>query len=228
MELLIRDISKSFEQQCVLRNISFNIPEGTLLLVYGSNGSGKTTLLRILNLLEEPDNGEIIFNDSGLYFFKRVARKNLLIKKKMVFVPQKPVVFNGSVLDNLFVGLKLRKLTIEDKRVEEIIEKFGLKHIKEKKANQLSIGQKQRVSIARSFILDCKLVLLDEPLNYLDEDGKRTIKEYICGEVANGVSFVISTPDLKEWEDFSFDKIFLLKEGFLYDITSKSTKDSME
>lgn len=120
-----------------------------------------------------------------------------------------------------------RRRNIGKKKIDNILQKFDLQQIMEKRAHQISAGQKQKISLARSFILNCEIILLDEPLNYLDKQGKQSLKNYIYEEVTKGTSFVITTPYLKEWEDFLFDTSYLLRERFLYDISSEGKTDCM-
>lgn len=227
MELLIKGLYKRYDGQIVLQGINLSVSEGSIVLIYGRNGSGKTTLLRLINLLEQPDSGEILFIDTHTYCFKAGAKRNINVQRKMVFIPQKPVMFSGSVWENILIGERLRKNMVDKEKVSNILEGFGLEEIKEKPAVLMSSGQKQKISLARGLILDCELFLLDEPLSYLDEQGKNFLKEYIYQEAKKGSSFIITTPDLKEWEEIFFNSVYLLKEGSLYDIFSKSDKDCM-
>ena len=223
----MRNISKIYGKECVFERISFEIMEGQSILIYGKNGSGKTTLLKILNFLEKPSGGEILYFTKRCYIFNKEAVRNLEIQKKMVYLPQTPVVFTSSVYGNILMGLKIRKERENRERIFEMMERFGIYKFKDKCALTLSTGQKQKISLIRSLILDTELILLDEPTNNLDEIGKKVLKEYLVEKKMMGVSFVITTPDLKEWEDFNFDKIYHLKGGRLNDISSEGKKTYM-
>lgn len=229
MEVYLKDISQKFGSEHIFRNITFSIKEGECILIYGKNGTGKTTLLKILNLLEYPDKGEInYFVGNHIYTFRKGMGKNLQIQRKMVLVPQKYVIFNNSVYYNLKIGLKLRNEKFSEKDLERMLRVFDIWALKDKWCMQLSSGEKQKVSLIRSLILGCELFLLDEPTNHLDETSKQILKQLIIEKKNMGKSFIVTTPDFKEWEDFIFDRIYLFREEFLYDITSKSKKDSVE
>ena len=227
MEVYIRNVSKIYGKEYVLQELSFEIMEGQSILIYGKNGAGKTTLLKILNFLEKPSDGEVLYLTKKCYLFNKDSLRDLEIQKKMVYLSQIPVVFTSSVYENILMGLKIRKERENRKRIFEMVEKFGLYGFKDKCAVSLSTGQKQKLSLIRSLILDTELLLFDEPTNNLDEMGKMVLKEYLIEKKKMGVSFIITTPDLKEWENFYFDKIFHLKEGRLNDISSESQKTYM-
>ena len=229
MEIKVRNVSKSFGPEPVLKDISMETSEGDSLLIYGKNGAGKTTLLKLLNLLETPDRGEICYQTGqNRYHFPNDRRRNLVIQRKMVFVPQTPVIFSGCLYRNVELGLRLRGELKPAAEMETGLKMFGLWELKERWAAALSSGQKQKTSLLRSLLLDCKLVLLDEPTNHLDEKGKEALKTLLLEKRARGIGFIVSTPDLKEWTGFPFDKTYHLREGGLDDISLESKGYNLE
>ena len=227
MEIYVNNISKKFGKERILKDISFEMKESSCFLLYGKNGAGKTTLLKILNLLRVPDEGEIVYVTGEVYRFKKGVKRNLKIQRKMVFVPQSPVIFSCSLYHNVEIGLKLRGKKISRREIDEFLKKFDLWKSREKWGPDLSSGQKQKVSLIRSFVLGCEFILLDEPTNNLDDMGKEILKNFLLKKREKGNSFIISTPDFKEWEDFPFDRIYRFKEGGLYDISSESKANYM-
>ena len=229
MEINLRKISKSFGPDPVLENISFEIPEGACLLIYGKNGVGKTTLLKILNRLETPDRGEVCYRIGGIqHTFRNNRSRNLPIQRRMVLVSQNPAIFTGSLYRNIEMGLKLRRKRKPAEEIADALKRFGLWELREKPAPLRSPGQKQKMSLLRGLILDCEFMLLDEPTNHLDERGKEILKTFLLEKKMSGTAFVVSTPDLKEWNGFPFDKIYHLKEKGLYDISPKSKERYLE
>lgn len=229
MEISVRKISKSFGPDPVLEDISFEVPEGACLLIYGKNGVGKTTLLKILNRLETSDRGEVCYRAGQIqHTFRNNRSRNLSIQRRMIFVSQNPAIFSGSLYRNIEMGLKLRRNRKPAEEIADALKRFGLWELREKPALLRSSGQKQKTSLLRSLILDCEFMLLDEPTNHLDERGKETLKTFLLEKKMGGTAFVVSTPDLKEWNGFPFDKIYHLKEEGLYDISPKSKGHYLE
>ncbi len=174
--LEIFDIEKRYGSLTALRDTNLNIVRGKITALLGPSGSGKTTLLRILAGLESPTNGRILYDDN---LITAGNRQILRVKATMVF--QKSVFFNTTVFKNLAYGLKLRgnsKIEIA-KRVDEALDLVGLKGFEKRRADKLSGGEQQRVSLARALVLNTELLLLDEPTVNLDPKNVSIIEESI-------------------------------------------------
>jgi len=223
MEIYVKNVSKKFGIEEVLKNINFEIKEGEGILIYGKNGAGKTTLLKILNFLENPTEGEIVYFSDSTFLFNKDTKRNIDFQKKMVFIPQKPVIFSTSVVENVKIGLKIRGEvnSKSEKKVNEMLEDFEISEIKNKFAHFLSSGQKKRVSLIRGLLLNTELILLDEPTNNLDERGKDVLKNILIEKKSRGVSFIISTPDLNDWDNFYFEKVYRIEDGDLNNISKE-------
>jgi len=173
--LVIKDVEKSFGDLKVLKKTSLSIEKGQLVTLIGPSGSGKSTLLKSIAGLESIDHGSIIVDGENITN-KETRNRNV----GMVF--QKYVLFpNMNVYDNIAFGLKLRKTNKNDidKKVREAL---GLVELKDKMysyTNELSGGQMQRVALARSIILQPKILLFDEPLSVLDREIRRNLQMQI-------------------------------------------------
>ena len=144
---------------------SLDIQRGETLTVVGPNGSGKSTLLLALAHLLKPARGDIQFDG------KSVNRWNdLEYRRKISFVFQAPLLIDMTVEQNVALGLKFRGVSKEEtqERVGRWIEALGIESLSKRRASQLSGGEAQRVSLARAFVLEPELLLLDEPFAALD------------------------------------------------------------
>ena len=182
--LSVAHLEKSFGSTRVLRDVSFDLPEGETLSVIGSSGSGKTTLLRCLNFLERPDAGVISLRDQTLLDgSRRPVRERELREKRLHF----GLVFQDfnlfpqyTALENVTLARRLAKLPGESEadirdRGLALLEQMGLSDRAGHYPHQLSGGQKQRVAIARALATDPKVLLCDEATSALDPTTTNSI-----------------------------------------------------
>lgn len=153
-------------------NISeLRLKQGEITSIIGESGSGKTTLLRLLNKLISCDSGSICYKDRDLRDIDAIE-----LRRKVVMLPQTPVIFPGSIKDNLFIGLKFaEKETVSDDRLKDILNMVHLNKELSSQSDTLSGGEKQRLSLARVILLDPDVFLLDEPSSALDEETEDSI-----------------------------------------------------
>jgi tungstate transport system ATP-binding protein len=208
------NVSKNYGAVHALRDACLNVVKGEVLTIIGPNGSGKTTLLKIIAGLERPSSGEVFFEGAKVYI-SNVA--SIRLKTTMVF--QKTIVFKGSVSDNVAYGLKCRNIGLADERmrVNEALNLVGLKHLEDRNAQELSGGEQQRLSLARAIILNCELLLLDEPTANLDPDSLIIVKDVIKRlNRERGATIIIATHNLESAEALS-TKIVLMDDGRIVD-----------
>ncbi len=212
MSIVLRNISKSFEQTKALNDISFTFLDGETSILIGPSGCGKSTLIRIITGLIKSDAGKIIINGEEL------ALKNISeLRKKFGYVIQEGGLFphltgkgNASLMAE-YLGWE--KVKIKN-RIEELTDLMKLSpEILDKYPSQLSGGQKQRVSIMRALMTDPEILLLDEPLGALDPliryDLQTDLKEIF---VSLKKTVVMVTHDMGEASFFG-DRIVLMKNG---------------
>ncbi|WP_461197607.1 ATP-binding cassette domain-containing protein [Enterococcus sp. N249-2] len=169
--LTVQDIAKRYSQP-VLDQLSFSVAAGEIVGVVGKSGSGKSTLLRLLNLIEQPDQGEIIIDGQKVNQFNQKQR--LLCQREIGMVFQQyNLLSNLSVFDNVYLPLKLAGRPSEP--VEELLAFVGMADKAQDYPATLSGGEKQRVAIARALVREPKILLCDEPTSALDEDTKQDI-----------------------------------------------------
>lgn len=161
----IRDLLIQRNGRDVLEVDALNIARGETLTVVGPNGAGKSTLLLALAHLLRPSRGDIQFDG------RSVMRWNdLAYRRKISFVFQTPLLMDMSVEQNVALGLKFRRASKEETqvRVNKWIKAMGIESLSKRRAGELSGGEAQRVSLARAFVLEPELLLLDEPFAALD------------------------------------------------------------
>ena len=160
----VKEVSKSFNGQKILKNINFTADRGEIISFIGPSGVGKTTLLKIIAGMETPDSGEIVFKETGL------ANRNPAV---MVF--QDFLLFpNMTVFDNIAFGLRASrtKKKVVREKVMEMLECFQILEKVDQYPKKLSAGQQQRVAIARAMVINPGVLLLDEPFANLDKNLK--------------------------------------------------------
>ena len=210
----LKNISKNFEDQQVLKGIDLNIYENEFLTLLGPSGCGKTTLLRIIGGFEEPSNGQLIFDGKDISKVPPYKREvNTVFQKYALF----PFL---NVADNIAFGLNLKKMDkdVIEKKVSRMLELVGLKGFEKRDVTLLSGGQQQRVAIARALVNEPKVLLLNEPLGALDaklrKDMQTELKK-IQKEV--GITFIFVTHDQEEALSMS-DTIVVLNDGVIQQI----------
>lgn len=210
----LKNISKNFGEQQVLKGIDLNIYENEFLTLLGPSGCGKTTILRIIGGFEDLSDGQVLFNGKDIAKIPSYKREvNTVFQKYALF----PFL---NVYDNVAFGLNLRKTdkSIIDKKVKNMLDLVGLKGFEKRDVTSLSGGQQQRVAIARALVNEPKVLLLDEPLAALDaklRKGMQTELKKIQKEV--GITFVFVTHDQEEALSMS-DTIVVMNDGVIQQI----------
>lgn len=206
----IKNLSKSFEQGIVLDKINLDIYEGEVVCIIGASGSGKSTLLRCINLLNEPDDGQIYFEETEI---TSPDAKINHVRTSLGMVFQSFNLFNNlNVLDNC--TLSLRKVLKMNKRDAEarallLLDQVGLKQFAKSNVNTLSGGQKQRVAIARALAMEPKVMLFDEPTSALDPEMVGEVLQVMRSLAQNKMTMVIVTHEMQFAKEVASRVIFM-------------------
>ena len=214
--LSIREVSKSFGKNLVLRRISLEVAEGEFLTILGESGSGKTTLLRIVAGFENADAGEIVMSGERLDLLPPYRRRVNTVFQNYALFP------HLNVRDNIGYGLSVTKLPKSEiaSRVEQALAMVKMQTYANSKPAQISGGQQQRVALARALVNRPGLLLLDEPLSALDANLRRQMQvELKSLQHEVGISFVFVTHDQEEAMVMS-ERIALLRMGDLEQVAS--------
>src|SRR5206468_11875897 len=155
----------------------FAVPPGALIAMVGPNGSGKSTLLRLLALLEQPTEGEVRLDGEPVCGGPARSRPTAAARRRVTLVEQRPVLFRGTVRENLGYGLVVRGVRrIEVNRVvDSVAARFGIAPLLERHRHQLSEGEVQRVAVARALAVEPEVLLLDEPASSADRAAAQTL-----------------------------------------------------
>ena len=213
----LKNVSKSYktkiEEINILKNINFKFNSGDFVSIQGKSGSGKTTFLNILGLLDVKSGGEIYINS------EKIEKQDLtkLRSENIGFVFQFHYLLNEfTALENVMIPALNKKDSNKkeiEKRAKELLNMVGLSHRLNHKPNELSGGEKQRVSIARAMINSPELILADEPTGNLDYETSQIINDIFVELNKNGQGIIIVTHS-QELANLAKDK-YILKNGVL-------------
>ena len=205
----IKNVSKSFGDKCILRDVSIFVKQGEFLTLLGPSGCGKTTLLRMIAGFGSPDSGEILINGTDITNMPPHERPVNTVFQRYALFP------HLDVYENIAFGLKLQKVPEAEieKRVRKVLKMVSMTDYEDRDVDSLSGGQQQRVAIARAIVNQPKVLLLDEPLSALDlkmrKDMQIELKEM---HRKLGITFIYVTHDQEEALTLS-DTIVVLDDG---------------
>lgn len=207
--LSLKNLSKSYDGEVVLDNISLDIKRGEFLTLLGPSGCGKTTTLRLIGGFEYSDGGQIIFDGKDISNLPANKRRVNTVFQKYALFP------HLNVYDNVAFGLRLKKTdekTIK-KKVDKMLELVNLPTFKNRSVTSLSGGQQQRVAIARALVNEPEILLLDEPFAALDYKLRKEMQtELINIQWELGITFIFVTHDQEEALSMS-DRIAVMNNG---------------
>ena len=212
----LRNISKSFDGEAVLRGIDLDIHDSEFVTLLGPSGCGKTTTLRIIGGFETPDEGDVIFDGKRINDLPPHKRRVNTVFQRYALFP------HLNVFDNIAFGLrikrpKLSKAEITEK-VTEMLTLVNLKGFEKRHVSTLSGGQQQRVAIARALVNQPEVLLLDEPLGALDLKLRKDMqKELKSIQKRTGITFIYVTHDQEEALTMS-DTVVVMADGKIQQI----------
>ena len=213
MFIQIKNLKKKFNDSFAVNGINFEIDKDRTLGLLGPNGCGKTTSIGMILGLIKPTSGEIIIDNKNLNTFKRdeiLARINFA--SPYIELPKKLTVRQNLEVYSRLYGIKNRK-----ERIDEISEDLNISDFFERKTGELSSGQKNRVSLAKSLINKPEILLLDEPTASLDPDVGDFIRSYIQEyKSKNKVTLLLASHNMNEVEKLC-DSVIMMKKGKIID-----------
>ncbi|SUY45537.1 ABC transporter [Clostridium putrefaciens] len=209
----IKDLTKDFGDNKVLKGVNEEIKKGEVVVVIGPSGSGKSTFLRCLNLLEIPTSGHIVFEGQDVTD-KKVDINKLREKMGMVF-QQFNLFPHKTILDNI----TLAPIKVKGKSKEEaesiafkLLDKIGLREKAKSYPSQLSGGQKQRIAIARSLAMEPNVMLFDEPTSALDPEMVGEVLAVMKDLAKEGMTMVVVTHEMGFAKEVG-DRVLFMDNG---------------
>lgn len=208
--LEVKNVSKCFDDQLVLNQLSFEIQDQEIVALLGHNGSGKTTTIKLLAGLIQKDKGEILMDGQPLHF------------QDVAFLPEERSLYDdATVYQQLTLLAKLAKLEQIEQRLDETLQKFQLFNQKDCCIGQLSKGNQQKVALLSALVKPSKLLLLDEPFTGLDHENIQLFEEMILQYRSEGRIVILSSHHYEPIHQYC-DRYLLLKQGCLVQQMTKA------
>ena len=224
MLIEVKNLHKSFGENQVLRGIDVSIQKGEVVVVIGPSGSGKSTFLRCLNLLEQPTDGQVIFDGVNLTD-GRVNTLETCRRMRMVF--QRFNLFsNLTILDNVTLApmlVKKQSRAEAEKRALALLETVGLSEKRDAYPEQLSGGQQQRVAIARALAMEPEVMLFDEATSALDPEMVGDVLSIMRDMARQGMTMVVVTHEMGFAREVG-DRVLFIDGGV---IVEENTPDEL-
>ncbi|MBS11801.1 MAG: ABC transporter [Gemmatimonadetes bacterium] len=175
MNLKLHALSLAFEDKRLLSNVDLTITQGDFVVIRGPSGSGKSSLLRLLNRLAEPASGQITIDDTPVSEVEVTG-----FRRRVGYVQQTPVMVSGTVFDNLTLPFGYASANTDAPSIEalkDLLDGYNLSDVDlDEDAEKLSVGQKQRVALIRTFLTRPEVILCDEPTSALDPDSREIVE----------------------------------------------------
>lgn len=186
MVIEVKNVSKKFDGEDVLKGVSLTLEDGHIYGFVGPNGSGKSVFLKILCAFYEPSSGEVLFDGIN------VIKDNSFPKDTRALIEGPKFLPDATGKENLMLLASIQN-KIGETEVDDILKKVGLYDDRNKVYHKYSVGMKQKLGIAQALMENPKIIILDEPLNGLDNKSAETIRNILLGEKKNGKIIIIAT-----------------------------------
>ena len=209
--LEVKHLKKRYKDRTVVNDVSLYVQEGEIIGLLGPNGAGKTTTFRMLLGFIKPDQGNIFLNDEDITDLPVYERA----RKGISFLPQESSIFRDlTVWENIVMFLEFQtedKTEIKEK-AKSLLDEFGIYHLKDQKASTLSGGERRRLEIARSLIINPSFLLLDEPFAGVDPVSVQDINHLIKELIKRDIGIVLTDHNVRETLKIT-DRAYILAHG---------------
>jgi len=206
MSIEVQNLSKKYQEQLAINEISFKVNSGEIVGFLGPNGAGKSTTMKIISCFIKPTSGDVLVDGGSIH------KDELSVKSKIGYLPEhNPLYEDMYVRESISFIAQMHKIKNIKVAVQGVIEKVGLVKEAHKKIGQLSKGYKQRVGIAQAIVHNPKVLILDEPTSGLDPNQLEDIRALIK-ELGKNKTVILSTHIMQEVESIC-DRIVVIKNG---------------
>ena len=214
MSIKIKNLYKNYKGFEAVKNLNFEIKKGSITGLLGPNGCGKTTTIGMILGLIRPTKGEVLINNKDI----EIEKNRISVLEKMNFIsPYVELPKKLSVKENLIVYGKMYEVKNLQNRINTLCNDLNLKEFLNKKTGELSSGQKNRVSLAKSLINNPEILLLDEPTASLDPDTGDYVRSYIENYAKkNNTTILRASHNMSEVERLC-ENIMMMKQGKIID-----------
>ncbi|MBA3632158.1 MAG: LPS export ABC transporter ATP-binding protein [Acidobacteria bacterium] len=205
------DMQKTYGQRRVVDDVSLFVEQGEVVGLLGANGAGKTTTFYMMTGLERAEEGKIFLNGQDITSLPMYLRARL----GLGYLPQEPSIFRKmSAEQNILAVLETMKMPRTDRfaRLEELLEEFGVTHVRKTRGDALSGGERRRVEIARCLATEPQYILLDEPFAGIDPLAIDDIREIILYLREQGIGILITDHNVRETLGIT-DRAYIMTEG---------------
>jgi len=207
-------LRKAYKGRVVVKGSSLDVHQGECVGLLGPNGAGKTTTFYMITGMVPPDSGQVMFDSIDITTMPMYKRARL----GLAYLPQEPSIFRKlSVEENIMAILETRSLKRSERqaRLEELLEEFGIGHIRKSKGYMLSGGERRRCEIARALATDPKFILLDEPFAGIDPIAVEDIMEIVQKLKHKGIGVLITDHNVHETLSIT-DRSYILIDGSMF------------
>ncbi|MCA1751205.1 MAG: LPS export ABC transporter ATP-binding protein [Cryomorphaceae bacterium] len=211
MKLYAENLVKKYKSRTVVNKVTVEVNQGEIVGLLGPNGAGKTTTFYMIVGLVSPNSGHIYLDKKNITERAMYERAKLGVG----YLPQEASVFRKlSVEDNILSVLEMTKLTKKEQmmKTEELLDEFGLQHVRKNRGDFLSGGERRRTEIARSLAVDPKFILLDEPFAGVDPIAVEDIQTIVARLKTKNIGILITDHNVQETLSIT-DRAYLLFEG---------------
>ena len=214
MSIKIKNLYKNYKGFEAVKNLNFEIKKGSITGLLGPNGCGKTTTIGMILGLIRPTKGQVLINNKDI----EIQKNRISVLEKMNFIsPYVELPKKLSVKENLIVYGKMYEVKNLQNRINTLCNDLNLKEFLNKKTGELSSGQKNRVSLAKSLINNPEILLLDEPTASLDPDTGDYVRSYIENYAKkNNTTILLASHNMSEVERLC-ENIMMMKQGKIID-----------